>query len=141
MVLGRDGGILRDSEEGTSSVGSYCVLGQDGVEEAPRITPWVLEEPVLALGYGLGLFWGKIWNEGLGEGREPGKKCVSRGNHFGVDAERTRRASPCLSLMNLLPRPLRSEDCGFGWAGGLGRWMRRVDRFLLAHFWRGRLHE
>lgn len=119
MVLGRDGGILRDSEEGTSSVGSYCVLGQDGVEEAPRITSWVLEEPVLALGYGLGLFWGKIWNEGLGEGREPGKKCVSRGNHFGVDAERTRRASPCLSLTNLLPDPSALRTVRLG---GLGAW-------------------
>lgn len=75
-VLGRDGRILLDSDQGTYGLGSYYVLGQDRVAEASHITPGGLEKAFLAAGHDLGFLWGSIWSEGLGEDRETMKVSV-----------------------------------------------------------------
>lgn len=68
------GGILQCSEEGTTGLEFYSVLGWEGVEEASQIILWVLQKAaVFALAEICGFLRGRVWSSGFGKDRETGR--------------------------------------------------------------------
>ena len=129
-VLGRDGGdsvgLGTGGWGGDFSLGSFYVLGQDGVEEALPDHSSGPGKASVGFGPWYGFFVGQDLSDGLGEDRETGRMSVSRGSRFGSLLLKgpSGPSFPALllriSLLDLFP----SEDRGFG---HLRPCMRRVD--------------